>query len=124
MGAEGPAFAVIVGGKDAADFYAQTAKDTAAMGADVYVSSSLYAVGEERRSDLHLGARAMDNRVFTLLANYAGRSGPYESCGLSGAWTPTGEVLARVPDASEALLLVDLDPAALRPFRAPRAAHP
>jgi hypothetical protein len=34
MGADGPAYAVILGGKDASDFYAQSAKETAAMGAD------------------------------------------------------------------------------------------
>jgi hypothetical protein len=34
MGSDGPAFAVILGGKDAVDFYTQDAKDVAAMGAD------------------------------------------------------------------------------------------
>jgi hypothetical protein len=34
MGADGPAYAVILGGKDAADFYTQSAKEVAAMGAD------------------------------------------------------------------------------------------
>jgi hypothetical protein len=34
MGADGPAYAIILGGKDASDFYAQNAKETAAMGAD------------------------------------------------------------------------------------------
>jgi hypothetical protein len=34
MGSEGPAYAIIVNGKDPADFYAQTAKETAAMGAE------------------------------------------------------------------------------------------
>jgi hypothetical protein len=34
MGADGPAYAIILGGKDASDFYAQSAKETAAMGAD------------------------------------------------------------------------------------------
>jgi hypothetical protein len=34
MGADGPAYAIILAGKDASDFYAQSAKETAAMGAD------------------------------------------------------------------------------------------
>jgi hypothetical protein len=34
MGADGPAYAIILGGKDASDFYAQNAKETAAMGSD------------------------------------------------------------------------------------------
>ncbi len=32
--------------------------------------SALYMRGEERRCDLHVGARAMDNRVFSVLSNY------------------------------------------------------
>jgi hypothetical protein len=34
MGSDGPAYAIILGAKDAADFYTQNAKETAAMGAD------------------------------------------------------------------------------------------
>jgi hypothetical protein len=34
MGGEGPAYAIILGGKDQADFYAQDAKEMAAMGAE------------------------------------------------------------------------------------------
>ncbi len=94
------------------------AEAAAHAGADVYVSSSLYWIGEERRSDLHLGARAMDNRIFSALANHAGTTGGHDSCGGSGAWSPRGDVLARVSGADETLLVVDLDPAALRPFRA------
>jgi predicted amidohydrolase len=93
------------------------AERAAADGADVYVSSSLYWQGEERRCDLHLGARAMDNRIFTVLANHAGTTGGHRSCGMSGAWGPRGDVLARAPDADESLVIVDVDPAALLPFR-------
>ncbi|HEY2512984.1 MAG TPA: carbon-nitrogen hydrolase family protein [Polyangiaceae bacterium] len=93
------------------------AEAAARAGADLYVSSALYWEGEERRSDLHLGARAMDNRIFSVLANYAGTTGGYRSCGGSGAWAPTGEVRARQTGAGEALLLVELDPAELTAFR-------
>jgi hypothetical protein len=34
MGSDGPAYAIIVGGKDQADFYAQNAKELAAMGTE------------------------------------------------------------------------------------------
>jgi predicted amidohydrolase len=36
---------------------------------------------------------------------------------MSGAWGPRGDVLARAPDADESLVIVDVDPAALLPFR-------
>lgn len=92
------------------------AEHAARDGADLYVVSALYMKGEERRADLHLGARAMDNRVFTALANYAGTSGGFVSCGLSGAWSPTGDVRERA-GTDEGLVLVDLDPAELSRYR-------
>lgn len=93
------------------------AERAAAAGADLYVASALYWRGEERRTDLHLGARAMDNRIFTGLANYAGTTGGHVSCGLSGAWGPSGEVLERAAGADDALLVVELDPAELLRYR-------
>jgi len=93
------------------------AERAALEGADLYVASSLYWVGEERRVDLHLGARAMDNRMFTGLANYAGTTGGHVSCGSSGAWGPTGDVLDRVDGAGQALLVVELNPKKLEPYR-------
>lgn len=66
------------------------AGDAAAAGADLYCVSALYTRDEEHRLALHLGARAMDNRMFTLLANLGGRSRLGESCGLSGFWGPDG----------------------------------
>jgi predicted amidohydrolase len=96
------------------------AERAARDGADLYVSSALYWEGEERRCDLHLGARAMDNRIFSALANHAGTTGGYRSLGMSGAWGPRGEVLARAANADVALVLVDLEVTALDAFRASR----
>jgi predicted amidohydrolase len=94
------------------------AERAARDGADVYIASSLYWQGEERRSDLHLGARAMDNRIFTALANHAGTTGGYASCGGSGVWSPTGDVVARVAGADEHVIFADLRRDALRAHRA------
>lgn len=89
----------------------------AALGTDLYLGSALYTVGEERRSDLHFGARAMDHRMFSALANYAaGASGGLLSCGLSGVWRPDGEILCRA-SAEETLLFADLDHAVLEAYR-------
>jgi predicted amidohydrolase len=87
--------------------------------ADLYVGSSLYLTGEDRRSDLHFGARAMDHRMFAALANHAGTSGGHVSLGGSGAWRPNGEVLRRVAGNDEAVLVLDLDRAELESFRQP-----
>jgi 5-aminopentanamidase len=94
------------------------AADAAERGADLYLVTALYACGEERRVDLHLGARAMDNRMFSALANYAGTTGGFASIGGSGVWRPTGDVARRADGAEPALVVVDLDPGDLRRFRA------
>jgi predicted amidohydrolase len=93
------------------------AERAAKSGADLYVASSLYWQGEERRVDLHFGARAMDNRIFTALANYAGTTGGHVSCGGSGAWAPSGDVVVRTNGASEAFVVASLDSAELERYR-------
>ncbi|MBZ9752274.1 carbon-nitrogen hydrolase family protein [Deinococcus sp. HMF7604] len=72
---------------------------------DVYAVSAVYVQGEERRLDLHLASRAMDHRVFTLLANHGGSGLGWTSCGQSGTWSPTGE--RRMIASSEDALVVD-----------------
>ena len=62
----------------------------AAAGADVYAVSALYTQDEGHRLGLHLGARAMDNRMYGVLANLGGRTRLGPSCGLSGFWGPDG----------------------------------
>ncbi len=94
------------------------AANAARDGADVYVGSALYDQGEERRSDLQFGARAMDNRMFSALANHAGTTGGHASCGLSGVWGPSGEVVERTADSDDTLLVIELDPAQLQRYRA------
>ena len=51
------------------------AGEAAEAGADIYAVSALYAAGEDHRLALHLGARAMDNRMFSVLANLGGTTG-------------------------------------------------
>jgi predicted amidohydrolase len=59
----------------------------------------------------------MDNRIFTVLSNYAGATGEYLSCGMSGAWSPAGDVVGSVDGVGEALLVVELDPAELTRYQ-------
>ncbi|GAB4098801.1 carbon-nitrogen hydrolase family protein [Sinomonas halotolerans] len=66
----------------------------ARAGADLYAASAVYVEGEERRLDLHLGARAMDSRFFALLANAGGVTAAGTSCGGSGVWGPDGHRIA------------------------------
>ena len=66
------------------------AREAAEAGADIYAVSALYAAGEDHRLALHLGARAMDNRMFSVLANLGGTTKFGPSAGGSGFWGPDG----------------------------------
>jgi predicted amidohydrolase len=94
----------------------------AAAGADLYLGSALYAEDQARRSDLRFGARAMDHRMFTARASDAGSSGRYTSCGGSGAWHPTGDVICRAPRGEETTFVVDLERRELDALAMTRAA--
>ncbi|MFI9009021.1 carbon-nitrogen hydrolase family protein [Actinosynnema sp. NPDC053489] len=76
------------------------AAGAARRGADVYAVSALYTEGQERRLDLHPAARALDHRVYALVANLAGAGPGWRSCGRSGVWHPDGRRLADAGPAS------------------------
>ncbi|MEV4066268.1 carbon-nitrogen hydrolase family protein [Nonomuraea dietziae] len=69
------------------------AEDAARDGAEVYAASALYTQEEARRMDIHFAARAMDHRMFSVVANHAGTGPGWRSCGGSGAWHPDGRRL-------------------------------
>jgi len=69
------------------------AGEAAEAGADIYAVSALYASGEDHRLALHLGARAMDHRMFSVLANLGGTTEFGPSAGGSGFWGPDGLVI-------------------------------
>ncbi|VXC66046.1 Carbon-nitrogen hydrolase family protein [Arthrobacter sp. 9AX] len=93
------------------------AGNAAAAGADLYCVSALYTKDEEHRLTLHLGARAMDNRMFTLLANLGGSSALGESCGLSGFWGPDGLPLKQAAGTGTEVVSAILQCSRLRRFR-------
>lgn len=91
----------------------------AAANADVYCVSALYTKDEEYRLGLHLGARAMENRMFTLLANLGGRSPLGESCGLSGFWGPDGYPLKHAAGTRTEVVPCVLQRSRLEKYRRP-----
>ena len=92
----------------------------AAGGADVYAVSALYTAGEDRRLDLHLGARAMDNRMFAVLANLGGTTALGPSCGLSGFWGPDGLMIRRTAGTGTEVLTATLQHSVLERWAATR----
>lgn len=95
------------------------AAEAAAAGADLYAASAVYVVGEERRLDLHFGARAMDSRFFALLANAGGTSTLGPSCGASGIWGPDGHKVASAGGAGAEVVPALLFRSALERYRRP-----
>jgi predicted amidohydrolase len=93
------------------------AGDAATAGADLYCVSALYTKDEEHRLALHLGARAMDNRMFTALANLGGSSPLGESCGLSGFWGPDGFPLKQAAGTGTEVVSSVLQRSRLEKFR-------
>jgi predicted amidohydrolase len=97
------------------------AHEAAEHGADIYAVSALYTVNEQRRLDIHCAARAMDYRMYTLLANCAGTGPDWQSCGGSGVWHPDGRRSIQAGTAPE-LVLATLSWAELQAHRT-RDAH-
>lgn len=81
----------------------QHAADTAALGIDAYVASTLYGPGSEARRDGHMHERAAAHGIWVVLATAAGPSGSYpQTSGGSGIWGPNGELVAQAGrDAGE-----------------------
>ncbi|PVZ54499.1 carbon-nitrogen hydrolase family protein [Arthrobacter sp. H-02-3] len=91
----------------------------AGAGADVYAVSAVYTAGEDHRLGLHLGARAMDNRMFSVLANLAGTTPLGPSCGLSGFWGPDGLPFRQAAGTGTEVLTASLQHSVLARFRRP-----
>lgn len=95
-----------------------------AAGAHLYLGASLYWRGEERRLDLQYGARAMDGRIFSAVANHLGVAGGQPACGRSGVWGPDGARVAGVRHARPAVVHARLEPAALAAYATTTRSRP
>ncbi|WP_225834590.1 carbon-nitrogen hydrolase family protein [Streptomyces sp. NK08204] len=76
----------------------QHAAETAALGIDAYVASTLYGAGPEQsaRRDRHVRERAVAHGVWVVLSTVAGPSGEYrKTSGGSGVWSPDGSLVAQ-----------------------------
>lgn len=93
------------------------ATSAAGAGADAYAVSAVYTREEDRRFELHLGARAMDNRMFGILANLGGATMLGPSCGLSGFWGPDGLRMKKAAGTGTEVVTATLQRSALQKFR-------
>ncbi|MFF7991386.1 carbon-nitrogen hydrolase family protein [Kitasatospora xanthocidica] len=100
------------------------AEETAALGIDAYVASTLYGPGpaQAERRDGHVRARAADHGVWCVLATSAGATGEFpDSSGGSGVWAPGGALVAQAGTAPGELVRAELtrrpEPALAEPVR-------
>ncbi|MFJ2862349.1 carbon-nitrogen hydrolase family protein [Kitasatospora sp. NPDC087314] len=87
------------------------AEETAALGMDAYVASTLYGAGPDQadRRDGHFRARAAAHGVWCVLATSAGASGEFpETSGGSGFWAPGGALVAQAGTAPGELVRAEL----------------
>ena len=89
-------------------------------GALVYVNSGAYFPGGERRRDLQLATRALDNGVYVVFSGLVGR--PHGFVGGTAAFDPLGRVVDKV-DTGEGMALVDVDPAVVAKARSDQRMH-
>ncbi|MFC0602136.1 carbon-nitrogen hydrolase family protein [Streptomyces palmae] len=90
----------------------QHAAETAALGIDAYVASTLYGAGPEQaaRRDGHMQERAAAHGVWVVLSTAAGSSGEYrETSGGSGVWAPDGTLVAQAGPEAGAVVTETLD---------------
>ncbi|GAC1488593.1 MAG: carbon-nitrogen hydrolase family protein [Pseudarthrobacter sp.] len=105
----------VAGGADASDPLRPT--EAALAGADIYAVPAVYTVEEDPRLALHLGATAMDHKMFGVLANLGGVTPLGRSCGLSGFWGPGGHRMEHAAGTGTEVVTAVLQRGALRKFR-------
>jgi NAD+ synthase (glutamine-hydrolysing) len=90
------------------------ATDLALAGAQLVanISASPFHVGKDREREEMLRVRALDNACFVALCNAVGGQDELIFDGHSVVIDDEGTVVARAPGFEEALLVVDIDPAA------------
>lgn len=85
---------------------------------DVYLVSALFGktIGRQELS-VWMPARALDNTIYVITANYCGTTGSWEACGRSGVWSPLGECMAEASENNSELLIADLHAGAIHDAR-------
>lgn len=89
--------------------FPETARTLALDGAKLLVMCAANMTPYEDYHPVYMRARAMENCVYTLYSNYVGEEKRFRYCGQSGAWHPTGRILAQMDTAAQGLFYVEID---------------
>ncbi|MET8545042.1 carbon-nitrogen hydrolase family protein [Kitasatospora sp. NPDC004799] len=98
--------------------FPEHARAAALDGCHAYLVGALFSVGHgHHESRTWFPARALDNTLYTVLANHIGHTGGWHTCGGSAVWGPDGRLIAEASEDQRELVVVDLDPTVLRRTR-------
>ncbi|MGW2252420.1 carbon-nitrogen hydrolase family protein [Kitasatospora sp. NPDC001660] len=98
--------------------FPEHARAAALDGCHAYLVGALFSVGHgHHESRTWFPARALDNTLYTVLANHIGTTGGWHTCGGSAVWGPDGHLIAEAGEDRREIVLADLDPAVLRTTR-------
>jgi len=89
--------------------FPETARTLALDGAKLLVMCAANMTPYEDYHPVYMRARAMENCVYGLYCNYVGVERRFHYCGQSGAWHPTGKILAQMDTETESLFYVPVD---------------
>jgi predicted amidohydrolase len=89
--------------------FPEVTRSLALAGADIVAHPTNWPVQARPLAEVITRARALENRVFLLTANRVGRERSAEFCGWSQIVSPTGSRLAEADEASETLLVAEID---------------
>ncbi|MFY1675458.1 carbon-nitrogen hydrolase family protein, partial [Streptomyces sp. WMMC905] len=90
--------------------FPEHARSAALSGAHVYLCLSAFAAGNEHRASVYLAARALENTIYSVLANPVGGPPSRPARGGSAVYAPDGTPVSRAETVDEQTILADLDP--------------
>lgn len=89
--------------------FPETARTLALDGAKIICMCAANMTPYEDYHFQYMRTRAMENRAYTLYCNYVGNEKRFHYCGQSGAFHPTGKILAEADTEQETLLFAEVD---------------
>ncbi len=85
----------------------QHAKELDALGVNLYLASVAKPKFGVEKAEKHYSTIAKEYQMTVLMANSIGNSENFSCAGKSGVWLPNGQVLGRLSETDEALLIFD-----------------
>jgi predicted amidohydrolase len=98
--------------------FPEHARSAALAGADAYLCPSAFFADEsDHRRSVYFAARALENTLYVVFANFVGKHGGAAFSGQAAIYGPSGRALASAGRLGDAVAVADLDDAVLAATR-------